>query len=64
LRSEHDALADAIGSFDPERLDAPSSGSSAYRYIDLMHGAIMHNTYHTGQIQLAKRLFAERSQAG
>jgi len=61
LRSEHEALTGALCRFDPRTLDdlAPDSGS--YRYIDLMHGAIMHNTYHTGQIQLNKRLFAERT---
>ncbi|MBU0595211.1 hypothetical protein KJ567_00800, partial [Candidatus Bipolaricaulota bacterium] len=61
---EHSALAEAIAAFDPEKLDDIAAGSGSYRHIDLMHGAIMHNTYHVGQIQLAKRLFAEHSTAG
>jgi uncharacterized damage-inducible protein DinB len=60
-RREHEALTEAIRAFDPRRLDDLAPGSGSYRCIDLMHGAIMHSTYHTGQIQLAKRLFAERS---
>jgi len=56
LRSEHEALTDAVQRFDPHRIDDTASRSGSFRYIDLLHGAIMHNTYHTGQIQLVKRL--------
>jgi hypothetical protein len=41
-------------------LDAPARGSGTYRHVDLIYGAIMHNAYHVGQIQVTKRLFAER----
>lgn len=61
LRSEHEALVQSVQRFEPRRLDDQAPGSGAYRYIDLMHGAIMHDAYHVGQIQLVKRLFAERS---
>lgn len=61
VRGEHEALAEVIRGFDVRRLDELAPGSGAYRCIDLMHGAIMHNTHHTGQIQLAKRLFVERT---
>ena len=59
LRHEHEALGEAISAFDPEKLDDIAAGSGSYRHIDLMHGAIMHNTHHAGQIQLMKRLHAE-----
>ena len=62
LRAEHDALADAIARFAPARLDDPAPGSKSYRCIDLMHGVVMHNTYHTGQIQLIKRRIAGNPQ--
>ena len=31
-----------------------------YRYLDLMHGVVMHDTYHVGQIQLLKRMYRVR----
>ncbi len=55
LRSEHESLIAAVREFDPGRLDEKTAGST-YRYIDLLHGIVMHDTYHTGQIQLLKRL--------
>ena len=62
VRSEHELLVAAIEGFDPGRLDevAPG-GSSAYRYLDLMHGIADHDTYHVGQIQLMKRLHRSAS---
>jgi len=60
LRSEHDAMADAIERFDTHRLDELTREGACYRFVDLMHGVVMHNTYHTGQIQLLKRLHGER----
>ncbi len=59
LREEDEKLVEAVRHFDPDKLDDQAPGSGAYRYIDLLHGAVMHNTYHVGQIQVAKRLFAE-----
>ena len=56
LRSEHDAIAEAIEQFDAQRLDELTREGGSFRFIDLMHGVVMHNAYHTGQIQLIKRL--------
>ena len=45
------------GPFDPTRLDEPS-GKGVYTYRDLIHGIVLHDTYHAGQIQMLKRLHA------
>jgi uncharacterized damage-inducible protein DinB len=60
LRDEHVRLVEAIRGFDPARLDGPTgTGSGAsVTYGDLVMGIVMHDTYHTGQIQVLKRLFA------
>lgn len=68
LRDEHALVVEAIRGFDPKLLDQPapkatgsSSGSgaeSSTTYGDLITGVMMHDTYHTGQIQLLKRLHA------
>jgi uncharacterized damage-inducible protein DinB len=70
LRDEHAGLVEAIRHLDPRLLDRPApkatgSGSaqgtgSGTTYGDLVTGALMHDTYHTGQIQLLKRLYASR----
>jgi uncharacterized damage-inducible protein DinB len=59
LKSEHEQLNAAVASLDPERLDAMAAGSGAYRYADLLHGIVMHDAYHVGQIQLLKRIYRE-----
>ena len=64
LRHEHDAIAEAVARFDPRRLDERARGSGSYRNIDLIHGVVMHNTYHTGQIQSLKRLSGQRHESG
>jgi len=75
LRDEHAQVVEAIRGFDPARFDevAPggtssSAGSgsgagagSGTMFGDLIMGVVMHDTYHTGQIQLLKRLYASRS---
>lgn len=58
LRSEHEALVETVRSFDVRRLDE-EQGDSDYRYLDLVFGAVTHDIYHTGQIQLMKRLYRE-----
>lgn len=61
LRSEHEALVEVVRSFDSCRLDE-RQGKSDYRYVDLIFGAVTHDIYHTGQIQLMKRLYRETGQ--
>jgi uncharacterized damage-inducible protein DinB len=60
LRSEQKALVAAVRSFDPKRLDQRPSGKGEYRYLDLMHGVVLHDTYHVGQVQLLKRMYRSR----
>lgn len=55
LRDQHQKLVEAIAAFAPKRLD--DAGTATYRYVDLIYGVAMHDTYHAGQIQLMKRLF-------
>ena len=58
LREYHDRLAEAIESFDPELLDRSSGGKGKYSFADLLFGVVLHDTYHAGQIQMLKRLYA------
>lgn len=60
LRAENEQLIAAVRAFDPKRLDQETAGATAtYRYIDRLHGIVMHDAYHTAQIQLLKRLYRE-----
>lgn len=52
LQREHELLRDAIRRLRPARLDA--------RLVAMILGAAAHDTHHTGQIQLLKRLGARR----
>lgn len=56
LRSEHESLIAVVRSLAPKTLDKPAKGSGAYRLLDLIHGIIMHDAYHVGQIQVLKRM--------
>jgi uncharacterized damage-inducible protein DinB len=60
LRSEHERLAEAALQVDPERLGRRPQGSRQWTYGELLVGIAMHDAYHTGQIQLVKRLWRER----
>ncbi len=60
LRSEHARLVEAVGAFDPRRLDKPAPGSGNYRLVDLLFGIVSHDLYHVGQIQLLKRWYSAR----
>ena len=61
LRSEHERLVAAVESLDARRLDEAAPGRGTYRLADLLHGVVMHDAYHVGQIQLLKRLVPGRS---
>ena len=58
LRSEHEGFVRAVRGLDPDRLDEPARGGG-YSHVELLHGIVMHDTYHVGQIQLLKRLYRE-----
>jgi len=60
LGEEHEKLLAVVRAFDPHRLDEIAPGSGSYRFTDLMFGVSTHDLYHTGQIQLVKRLWRGR----
>jgi uncharacterized damage-inducible protein DinB len=60
LRAEHERLAAAVLAVDPDSLSRRPPGSREWTYGELLVGVAMHDAYHTGQIQLIKRLWQER----
>ena len=64
LRSEHDRLVEAVRAFGGRRLQAIPPGGKRWTYGELLLGIAAHDAYHTGQIQLLKRLWQERAQLG
>lgn len=67
LREEHALVVEAIRGFDPALYDEPapkltgSGAESSTTFGDLIMGVVMHDTYHTGQIQVLKRLYASQA---
>jgi uncharacterized damage-inducible protein DinB len=57
LRATHDQLLEAVRNFPTRRLSEQAPGGH-WRYGELIHGVAGHDLYHTGQIQLIKRLHA------
>ena len=55
LKEEHAALRDAVVRLPPRRLTRRSP-KGEWTYGELIHGVAAHDLYHTGQIQLLKRL--------
>lgn len=55
LQQEHDSLREAIAGFPASRLRRRAPGSE-WTYADFIQGIAAHDLYHTGQIQLLKRL--------
>ena len=64
LREEHARLARAAAVLDPRLLGRRPPGSRRWTYGELLIGIAMHDAYHTGQIQLMKRLWRERRALG
>jgi uncharacterized damage-inducible protein DinB len=58
VREYHDRVHEAMLGFDSSRLDDPWSDKSDYTFADLFMGIVLHDTYHAGQIQMVKRLYA------
>jgi hypothetical protein len=54
LTEEHSLLRAAVVAFPGARLGA--TAGKGLTFFDLIHGAAAHDLYHTGQIQLIKRL--------
>jgi hypothetical protein len=64
LRLEHMALLEAMRRLPARRLgDVPAMGQR-WTFGELALGIAAHDAYHTGQIQLVKRLWQERAQLG
>lgn len=57
LDEQHRLLRAAVAGFDPKKLDKPWAGSKYIPYQQIL-GIAMHDVYHTGQIQLLKKLAA------
>lgn len=64
LRREHEDLVEAVRGFAGRRLGAVPPGGKRWTYGELVLGIAAHDIYHTGQIQLLKRLWQERALLG
>ena len=60
LRAEHERLVVAVRKVNPGSIGRRPPGSKQWTYGELLVGIAMHDAYHTGQIQLLKRLWLER----
>ncbi len=60
LREEHERLVRAAGAVNPALLFRRPPSSRRWTYGELIVGIAMHDAYHTGQVQLVKRLWRER----
>jgi uncharacterized damage-inducible protein DinB len=56
VRARHDSLLAVLEGFDSSRLDDPAGGGGGTTFADLITGVVLHDTYHSGQIQMMKRL--------
>lgn len=57
LGDEHRRLVEAVRAFDPARLDEkPETGE--WTFMDRLMGIVQHDMYHTGQVQIMKRIHA------
>ncbi len=56
LRREHEALVAIARTLEPDDLNRRDAKGD-YRALDLLFGVATHDVYHTGQIQLMKRLY-------
>lgn len=64
LRREHEQLVAAVRAFPGGRLGAIPPGGKRWTYGEMVLGIAAHDAYHTGQIQLLKRLWQERALLG
>ena len=59
LKAEHAALRAAVAAL-PARRMSERSARGTWRLAELIYGAAAHDAYHTGQVQLLKRLVVDR----
>ncbi|HXE57700.1 MAG TPA: DinB family protein [Gemmatimonadales bacterium] len=64
LRAEHRRLLEAVAAVPLDRLGDRPAGGRSWTYGELILGIAQHDAYHTGQIQLLKRLWLERGHGG
>ena len=64
LKLEHARLVEAVAALPAGRLGRRPPSSRRWTYGDLVSGIAVHDAYHTGQIQLMKRLYRERRSLG
>jgi hypothetical protein len=60
LRTEHELLLRAVAALSPTSLRRRVPTGKRWTYGELVIGIANHDAYHTGQIQLMKRLWQER----
>lgn len=60
LVTEQRLLVEAIAAFDPARLDEVPVAGKTWTFGEMIMGVAMHDAYHTGQVQLLRRLWATR----
>jgi uncharacterized damage-inducible protein DinB len=60
LKEEHQRLVEAVGGLSEKTLDRIPPAGRRWTYGQLLLGIAAHDAYHTGQIQLMKKLWAER----
>lgn len=58
LKQEHERLVAVISAVPPRRYDEPLRGRKRWTRGELILGIAQHDAYHTGQIQLLKRLWS------
>ncbi len=59
IKNEHQKLVKCLEAFPERRLNEFISSKKGTTFRQLISGIAAHDTYHIGQIQLMKRLFAE-----
>lgn len=63
LAEEHRLLTEAIAAFSPGELDQIPTAGKRWTFGQMLIGVAMHDAYHTGQLQLLKRLWDSRRRA-
>lgn len=61
LADEHRKLVAAMKRLDPRLLDRRPPGGKRWTWGEVLIGVLVHDAYHTGQIQLLKRLWEQRN---
>jgi hypothetical protein len=60
LADEHQKLVAAMARLDPAKLDRRPPTGKRWTWGEMVMGVLVHDAYHTGQIQMLKRLWAGR----